>query len=63
MNSLEEIRTKLREKGITIDSNKLNKGLLNTKNYALDDNKEQFPSSSLPSNPLYKKFPLWSDTY
>ena len=33
MTSVEEIRNKLREKGIVVDSNKLNKGLINTKNY------------------------------
>ena len=33
MTSVEEIRSKLRSKGIMIDSKKLTQGLINTKNY------------------------------
>jgi hypothetical protein len=58
MNSLEEIKSKLRAKGIMFDASKLKKGLLNQKHEPYDHNQLQCPDKRLPSNPTYKKFPL-----
>ena len=59
MNSVEEIRSKLRSKGIFVDSNKLVSGLTNNKNMPVDEKAQGFPERTiLPSNPIYKKFPL-----
>jgi hypothetical protein len=58
MTSVEEIRSKLRSKGIVLDGGKLAHGLVNIKEYALEERPSGFPCSVLPSNPLYKKFPL-----
>jgi hypothetical protein len=57
MNSLEEIKVKLRAKGIAFDANKLKKGLLNQKHEPYGTSL-QCPDKRLPSNPIYKKFPL-----
>ena len=54
---MEEIRNKLRSKGIFIEASKLQNGLINSKHYPSYDKKE-YPKSVLPSNPIYKKFPL-----
>jgi hypothetical protein len=58
MTSLEEIKSKLRAKGISFDASKLKKGLLNQKHEPYDPHSLQCPDKRLPSNPIYKKFPL-----
>lgn len=58
MGALEEIKEKLRSKGIPFDAGKLKKGLLNQKNEPYDHNRLECPDKRLPSNPIYKKFPL-----
>ena len=54
--ALEAVKGKLRSKGVTLDSEKLTKGLVNVKN--LSGQVCAFPSAQLLSNPIYKKFPL-----
>jgi preprotein translocase subunit Sec63 len=58
MTSLEEIKQKLRSKGIKFDANKLKQGLVNQKHEPYDCGQLQCPEKRLLSNPLYKKFPL-----
>lgn len=57
VSEMETIRARLRAKGIAIDSNKLARGLINQKNIP-EYSKGGYPAAQLPSNPIYKKFPL-----
>ena len=54
--ALEAVKGKLRAKGVTLEGDKLTKGMVNVK--TLSEGLTSFPSVQLISNPLYKKFPL-----
>ena len=60
MVALDEIKEKLRAKGIKFDSKKLAQGFVHNTNPNFDSLAKtlEIPANSLPSNPLYKKFPL-----
>jgi transcription-repair coupling factor (superfamily II helicase) len=60
MVALDEIKEKLRAKGIKFDSKKLAQGFVHNTSPHLDPLAKtlSIPANSLPSNPLYKNFPL-----
>lgn len=58
MSSVEELRNKLKAKGICVEANKLVRGIVNQKNMVNYEGIEGYPEPRLPSNPIYKKFPL-----